>query len=102
MRSLTLTLFVTILCVGCYAQSSKPSLTPEQKVALYQSRDKVTVALDAVKATPQYAAYQKAQEEWTVAVQGALRGVDQKKWVLGNDFEFTALVEPKPATGPKK
>ena len=102
MRTLTLTLLLSIACIGCHAQSSPPKLTPEQKVALYQSRDKLTAALDVVKATPQYAAYQKAQEEWTAAVQSALKGIDQKKWTLGNDFEFTAFVEPKPAAEPKK
>ncbi len=85
--------------LSCSAQDAKPKLSPEQKVALYQARDRSNAALDKVKSTPEYAAYQKAQEEQAAAIQSALKGVDMKKWRLGDDLEFT---EAKAADSPKK
>ena len=94
------------------AQDSKPILTLEQKLSLYQSRDRTSAALSKVQSLPLWADLQKAQEAQRKANedvanltqkllstpegkdyqkaandqqalwQSVLKGVDQSKWKL--------------------
>jgi hypothetical protein len=125
MKKLALVFSLLVLAVFISAQDSKPpKLTDAQILDLIHSRDAVNTVLEKAKLTPEWkeaertdaanvAALNKlkatatwkevdqAQSAYLKARSEALKGLDPKKWQLGNDFQIVP-VPPEKAAEPEK
>jgi hypothetical protein len=86
-------LVVVLIVVGlaCRAQDAKdapPKLSDQQITALVHAKQEATSALDKVYASADYKAFLKAQKDYQTIHAAAMKGVDEKKWKLGDDYVF--------------